>query len=49
MTPSHWLLMLAVNLAFGRNLVASKFVLSELTPLVFVALRFAVVLVIIAT
>ena len=48
MTPSHWLLMLAVNLAFGLNLVASKFVLSELPPLAFVALRFAVVLVILA-
>ncbi|MEO0615016.1 MAG: DMT family transporter [Pseudomonadota bacterium] len=48
MTPSHWLLMLAVNLAFGLNLVASKFVLSELPPLAFVALRFAIVLVILA-
>ncbi|MEL6951433.1 MAG: DMT family transporter [Pseudomonadota bacterium] len=48
MTPSHWLLMLAVNLAFGLNLVASKFVLSELPPLAFVALRFAVVLVVLA-
>ena len=48
MTLPHWLLIVAVNLAFGLNLVASKFVLSELPPLAFVGLRFAVVLVLLA-
>lgn len=48
MTLFHWLLLLAVNLAFGLNLVASKFVLSELPPLAFVGLRFAIVLAVLA-
>lgn len=44
MTPAHWLLMIAVNLAFGLNLVAAKFALFELPPMAFAALRFAIVL-----
>ncbi|MEM7611075.1 MAG: DMT family transporter [Pseudomonadota bacterium] len=48
MTPAHWLLMLAVNLAFGLNLVAAKFVLFEMPPMAFAALRFAIVLLVLA-
>ncbi|MFK8052079.1 MAG: DMT family transporter [Woeseiaceae bacterium] len=43
MTPAHWLLMIAVNLAFGLNLVAAKYALFELPPLAFASLRFAIV------
>ncbi len=48
MRPIHWLLMLVVNLVFGLNLVASKYVLLELPPLTVSALRFAVVLTVMA-
>ncbi len=48
MTAPHWLLMLAVNVAFGLNLVAAKYALFELPPLWFSALRFAIVLAVLA-
>ncbi|MEM7763458.1 MAG: DMT family transporter [Pseudomonadota bacterium] len=48
MSPGHWLLMIAVNLCFGLNLVAAKFALVELPPFAFTSLRFALVLLVLA-
>ena len=43
MPVGHWLLLLAINLFFGFNLVASKFGMAELPPFTFTAFRFALV------
>ncbi|MEN7341718.1 MAG: DMT family transporter [Pseudomonadota bacterium] len=48
MTPAHWILMILVNLAFGLNLAAVKVAMTEVPPLAFAALRFAVVLLVLA-
>ena len=48
MQPRHWFLLLAVNLAFGLNLVVTKYALFELPPLAVASLRFAVVLLVLA-
>ncbi|WP_405236495.1 DMT family transporter [Lentisalinibacter orientalis] len=40
MTLPHIVLVLAVNLVFGFNLVAAKFVMEQLPPLAFASLRF---------
>lgn len=40
MTPRHIALVVAVNLVFGFNLVAAKFAMQQLPPLLFASLRF---------
>ncbi len=40
MTLPHIALVIAINLVFGFNLVAAKFVMGQLPPLLFAALRF---------
>ena len=44
MTVPHLLLVLAINIVFGFNLVAAKFVMFELPPLAFAAGRFLLLL-----
>lgn len=48
MRLSHWALLIAVNLAFGLNLVATKFAVAAVPPLAFAAMRFALVLLVLA-